>query len=130
MFNATFDTTGATVGTYTVKADDGDGHTDTVTVEILAVAPTPTPTPTPTTTPTATPTATATPAPTPPAPGFEAVFTNFFASQKPLLKVLRYCRLAHNRIPRAEETEVRVERKRVEKVFWGKVFYLLFIIFY
>jgi len=34
-FNVTFDTTGATVGTYTVKADDGDGHTDTATVEIL-----------------------------------------------------------------------------------------------
>ena len=34
-FNATFDTTGALAGTYTVKADDGDGHTDTATVEIL-----------------------------------------------------------------------------------------------
>jgi len=114
MFNVTFDTTGAMVGTYTVKADDGDEHTDTVTVEILAVAPTPTPTPTPTTTPTATPTATATPTPTPTpsVPGFEAVFTNFFASQKPLLKVLRYCRLAHNRIPRAEEAEVRESREK------------------
>ena len=89
-FNATFDTTGATVGTYTVKADDGDGHTDETTVEISTAAPTPTPTPTPTATPTATatvtipptatptttPTATATPTPTstPPAPGFEGVF--------------------------------------------------------
>jgi len=89
-FNATFDTTGAKVGTYTVKADDGDGHTDETTVEISTVAPTPTPTPTPTatptatptvtipptTTPTATPTATATPTPTstPTQPGFEAVF--------------------------------------------------------
>ena len=88
MFNVTFDTTGAMVGTYTVKADDGDGHTDTVTVEILAVAPTPTPTPTPTTTPTATPTATATPTPTstPTQPGFEAVFTNFLEKRKPVLK--------------------------------------------
>jgi len=34
-FNATFDTTGAPVGTYTVRADDGDGHTDAATVEIL-----------------------------------------------------------------------------------------------
>ena len=47
MFNATFDTTGATVGTYTVKADDGDGHTDETTVEILTAASTPTPTATP-----------------------------------------------------------------------------------
>ena len=40
-FNATFDTTGAPAGTYTVKADDGDGHTDTATVEILpAITPT------------------------------------------------------------------------------------------
>ena len=34
-FEATFDTTGAKVGTYTVKADDGDGHTDEVTVAIV-----------------------------------------------------------------------------------------------
>ena len=34
-FSTTFDTTGAPVGTYTVKADDGDGHTDEATVEIL-----------------------------------------------------------------------------------------------
>ncbi|MGB2841358.1 MAG: hypothetical protein WBC40_02585 [Halobacteriota archaeon] len=34
-FSATFDTTGAPAGIYTVKADDGDGHTDTKTVEIL-----------------------------------------------------------------------------------------------
>jgi len=65
-----------------------------VTVEIGVAAPTSTPTSTPT------------------PPGFEAVFTNFFASQKPLLKVLRYCRLAHNRIPRAEKAEVRAERKK------------------
>lgn len=35
VFEATFDTTGAEEGEYTVKADDGQGHTDTVTVEIL-----------------------------------------------------------------------------------------------
>ena len=46
-FNVTFDTTGAKVGTYTVKADDGDGHTDETTVEILTAASTPTPTATP-----------------------------------------------------------------------------------
>jgi PGF-CTERM protein len=87
-FNATFDTTGAKEGTYTVKADDGDGHTDETTVNIGAAKPaTPTPTATPTATATATPTVppTATPAtptpatptpatPTPKQPGFEAVF--------------------------------------------------------
>jgi PGF-CTERM protein len=83
-FNATFDTTGAPVGTYTVKADDGDGHTDEATVGIVTAVPTPTPTvtPTPTATPTPTvaPTPVATPTPTPvatptptPTPGFEAV---------------------------------------------------------
>jgi PGF-CTERM protein len=85
-FSATFDTAGATVGPYTVKADDGDGHTDEATVNIGPEAP---PTPTPTATePTATPTLTATvppPTPTPtateptatptePTPGFEAIF--------------------------------------------------------
>ena len=55
---------------YFVKAaDDGDGHTDEKTVEILTAVPTSTPTPTPT------------------PPGFEAVFANFFAPQKPLLKI-------------------------------------------
>ncbi|MBA7524549.1 hypothetical protein ES705_16690 [subsurface metagenome] len=34
-FSTTFDTTGAPVGTYTVKADDCNGHTDEATVEIL-----------------------------------------------------------------------------------------------
>jgi len=83
-FNATFDTAGATIGTYTVKADDGDGHIDEATVEILTAVPTEVPTATatatatatptgvPTEAPTATATATATPTPTP--PGFEAVF--------------------------------------------------------
>ncbi len=87
-FNATFDTTGAKEGMYTVKADDGDGHTDEVTASISGTAPSPTatvsptatpaPTATPTVPPTATPTptpATPTPAtPTPEEPGFEAVF--------------------------------------------------------
>jgi len=86
-FNATFDTTGAKEGTYTVKADDGDGHTDELTASISGTAPsptatvsptaTPTATATPTVPPTATPTATATPTPatpTPKQPGFEAVF--------------------------------------------------------
>ena len=65
-----------------------------VTVEIGVAAPTSTPTSTPT------------------PPGFEAVFAHFLASQKPLLKVLRYCRLAHNRIPRAEAAEVRESREK------------------
>ncbi len=88
-FNATFDTSEATPGTYTVMADDGDGHTDEATVNIGVAAPTPTPTPvvSPTPTPTevtptptmpvATPTPTPpveTPTPTPKPPGFEAVF--------------------------------------------------------
>jgi PGF-CTERM protein len=87
-FNATFDTTGAKEGMYTVKADDGDGHTDEVTASISGTAPSPTATvsptatpatPTPTMPPTPTPAtptpATPTPAtPTPEEPGFEAVF--------------------------------------------------------
>ncbi len=82
-FTATFDTTGATAGTYNVKVDDGDGHTATVTVG-LSVGPAPTSTPTPApTTPTPAPTAVPTPAPTatpvpatptPEEPGFEALF--------------------------------------------------------
>nr|QNO53139.1 hypothetical protein GJIJNDME_00025 [Methanosarcinales archaeon ANME-1 ERB6] len=81
-FTATFDTTKAKEGTYTVKADDGDGHTDDATVEILTAVPTAAPTAEPTATPTVKPTAepiptaepTATPEPTPEPPGFEAVF--------------------------------------------------------
>jgi PGF-CTERM protein len=82
-FNATFDTTDAPVGMYTVKADDGDGHTDEATVSIVTAVPTPvvvSPTPTPvvsaTPPPVATPTPTPeeTPTPTPEPPGFEAVF--------------------------------------------------------
>jgi hypothetical protein len=84
-FTATFDTTGATAGTYNVEVDDGDGHTATVTVG-LSVGPAPTATPAPTTptpvptavptpAPTAAPTATPVPAtPTPEPPGFEAIF--------------------------------------------------------
>ena len=82
-FSVSFDTTGWTIGTYTVKADDGDGHTDDATMEILTAAPVATATPVPTAAPTATPyvptptPATPTPAPAPPTPeppGFEAVF--------------------------------------------------------
>ncbi len=79
-FSATFDTTDAQVGTYTVKVDDGDGHTDDATVEILEeIVPIATPTAAPTVKPTAEPVPTAEPAPEPtptptPTPGFEAVF--------------------------------------------------------
>ncbi|MCW3133689.1 MAG: PGF-CTERM sorting domain-containing protein [Methanophagales archaeon] len=83
-FSVTFDTADAKVGTYTVKADDGDGHTDEATIEITAAVPTPTPVVSPTPTPvvsptpppvTPTPSPTPTPAtPTPKPPGFEAVF--------------------------------------------------------
>jgi PGF-CTERM protein len=81
-FNATFDTTDAPTGMYTVEADDGDGHTDEATVSIVTAVPTPvvSPTPTPvvsaTPPPVATPTPTPeeTPTPTPEPPGFEAVF--------------------------------------------------------
>ncbi|MGB3459903.1 MAG: PGF-CTERM sorting domain-containing protein [Halobacteriota archaeon] len=88
-FRATFDTTGAVTGEYTVKADDGDGHvaeegtfiTGTgvqkieediekavekieEVVEKITATPVPTPTPTPA----------PTPEPTPEPPGFEAIF--------------------------------------------------------
>ena len=62
-FRATFDTTGAVEGAYTVKADDGDKHIDKTNVTIK---PAPTPTPTPTAKPT--------PTPSPEPPGFEAIF--------------------------------------------------------
>jgi len=75
------------------RAGDGDGHTDTVTVEIQTEVPEAEPTVEPTAKPTA----------TPEPPGFEAVFANFFASQKPLLKMLRHCRSVSNRILSAEE---------------------------
>ncbi|MEA3342995.1 MAG: PGF-CTERM sorting domain-containing protein [archaeon] len=61
MFKATFNTTGAVEGTYTVKAEDRYGFFSGA-VATVNPAPTPTPTPKPT----------ATPTPTP--PGFEAVF--------------------------------------------------------
>ena len=35
VFTATIDTTDAVLGTYTLKADDGDGHSDTTTIEIV-----------------------------------------------------------------------------------------------
>ena len=89
-FNATLDTADALVGTYIVKADDGDGNTDEKTVDIGAAAPTAAPTEAPTepteapaepteapAAPTAAPTEAPTAAPTEkpkPTPGFEGVF--------------------------------------------------------
>jgi hypothetical protein len=54
-FSATFSTSEALTGGYTVEADDGEGHTDTKTVNIITpvrteTSPTPAPTSTPTTT--------------------------------------------------------------------------------
>ena len=90
-FKATFSTSEALTGEYTVEADDGESHKDTTTVNIvLPVRTTPSPTPVPTATatpvsPTPIPTApapapaataqpVATPTPAPSAvPGFEAV---------------------------------------------------------
>ncbi len=40
-FRATFDTTDAVTGTYTVKADDGDGHVAVTSVNIIAETPAP-----------------------------------------------------------------------------------------
>ena len=84
-WSATFDTSDAEVGVYTVKADDGD-KTAMATVNLISPAPTPTATeevtptvteteaPTPVET-TATPEETATtPAPTETPPGFQAIF--------------------------------------------------------
>jgi hypothetical protein len=80
-FSATFDTTTAEEGTYTVTAEDGDGHMDEATVEILETAPTPLPA-TPTSEVTQTPppavsskpAVSAKPAATPKPPGFDVVF--------------------------------------------------------
>jgi len=87
-FKATFSTSEALTGEYTVEADDGEGHTDTTTVNIttpVRTEPTPAPTTTPLATPLLTPPA---PASTPtaqpenaststpsrlPVPGFEAL---------------------------------------------------------
>lgn len=80
-FNATFDTSAAHEGTYTVKADDGAGHTDEAMVNLRAPVPvqtppiptvTPAPTPSPQLPVTPPPTVRATP--TPEVPGFEAAF--------------------------------------------------------
>jgi len=105
-----------------IKAEDGDGHTDTVTVEILTAVPEVTPTATATPTPTPTPTAepTAEPTPTPEPPGFEAVFANFFASQKPLLKMLRHCRSVSNRIYLSAEEEKGLRAKGERQRAKGK----------
>jgi hypothetical protein len=56
-FNATFSTSEALTGAYTVEADDGDGHTDTIAVTIITPVRTeasPTPAPTSSATPTTT----------------------------------------------------------------------------
>ena len=90
-FTATFDTSEALPGEYTIEVDDRDGHTDATSVNITTeVSATPAPTPTATVTATPTPESSAsipTPAPTtnsssnptsnpenPEIPGFEAVF--------------------------------------------------------
>jgi hypothetical protein len=75
----------------------------------LAIRP---PTPTPVVTPSVPPAVTPTPSPTPKPPGFEAVFANFFASQKPLLKMLRNCRHVSNRILSAEKEKVNQKPKK------------------
>ena len=91
-----------------IKADDGDGHTDTATVEILTAKPTA--------------------EPTPEEPGFEAVFAKFFASQKPLLKMLRHCRSVSDCVPGAEEKEVRAKGERQNEKC--KIFRFFFIPFF
>jgi len=86
VFTATFDTSEALPGEYTIEVDDRDGHTDTTSVNITtAVSATPAPTPTATVTATATPEASI-PTPAPATnlssnptsnntmPGFETVF--------------------------------------------------------
>ena len=88
-FKATFSTSEALTGEYTVEADDGESHKDTTTVNIvLPVRATPSPTPVPATTPTpTTPQEMPAPASTPTTqpensststsstlPGFEAIF--------------------------------------------------------
>jgi len=87
VFTATFDTSEALPGEYTIEVDDRDGHTDTTSVNITtAVSAIATPTPTATATVTATPTpesSASTPAPAtnlssnptnPEMPGFETAF--------------------------------------------------------
>jgi hypothetical protein len=90
QFDATFSTTEALTGEYTVEASDGEGHTDTATVTIIPPArvwegPTATPEPSstpsiptpseePESTPTAEPVPTEPPAsPLLPVPGFEVI---------------------------------------------------------
>jgi len=108
-----------------IKADDDHGNTDTVTVEILAEVPEATQTATPTATPAPTPKPTAEPTPTEP-PGFEAVFANFFTSQKPLLKMLRHCRSVSNRILSAEEEKGVRAKGKTKKCKILVFFYPLF----
>jgi len=87
-FNATFSTSEALTGEYTVEADDGDGHTDTIAVTIITpvrAEASPTPAPTSSATPTTTEqepeslsttqpeSSEAPPSPQLPVPGFESV---------------------------------------------------------
>ena len=81
-----------------------------------------------------TPTAAPTAEPTPEPPGFEAVFANFFASQKPLLKMLRYCRHVSNRILSAEEekevnTIQHKQQNKKCKILRGRFFFIPFLLF-
>ncbi|MGB7532709.1 MAG: hypothetical protein WA977_07010 [Halobacteriota archaeon] len=100
----------------TDKDDPCDPNPECATCLSSKPAATPTPTaaptakpttpPAPTPKPTAEPTPTATPEP----PGFEAVFANFFASQKPLLKMLRNCRTVSRGVSSGEKEEVRTKQ--------------------
>ena len=68
-------------------------------------AATPTPTAAPTAAPTAKPTG---------EQGFEAVFANFFASQKPLLKMLRYCWAVSSGVSGGEKEEAIKAKKQTK----------------
>ncbi|MGB7532712.1 MAG: hypothetical protein WA977_07025 [Halobacteriota archaeon] len=64
--------------------------------------------------------------PTPEEPGFEAVFANFFASQKPLLKMLRYCRTVSSGVfsgAKKEEVKQAMQKTKNIKIFGGWFFY-------
>ncbi|MGB7532705.1 MAG: hypothetical protein WA977_06990 [Halobacteriota archaeon] len=99
----------------TDKDDSSDPNPECATCLASKPAATPTPTAAPTAAPTAKPTTPPVPTPkptaepeptaTPEPPGFEAVFANFFASQKPLLKMLRNCRTVSSGVFSGEKEE-------------------------
>ena len=68
-------------------------------------------------------------------PGFEAVFTNFFASQKPLLKMLHDCRAVSSGIFGAEKEEevkramqkAKCKKQKQKSFFWGRCFFFPFL---